>query len=438
MALRRFRFAFATLLLLIASGVFGGSAVSSARETTTSLLLAAASSGAALPAEWWKTMPAPSRVRSETTGADQLDALARQAATFDRLKDVVISLGDRQPGGGWQRTKPAGEQAALYRQYNDASSAALLAALELTDDDMVKRRPFINTDPNTPSNRWRARYRQYGSDFKWNEEVLRKFVPAPVLAGYQEIDYVREGREGRERYARETAAQQQQAAEARQQAAQAQQKAAGVAALKRRVDADKHAGVDRKVFGIELGEPLALPPCGESVTAIDVMLATSFAQGPAKTCISEYFTRVAGGVVALGVVPSTSLTPVGVRIANSACPLWARTAKCLVFLSVKEGLVLGARLVPVARDDVFEQVMKQLTRKYGEPSRTGKASPCVNRMTGMVTGESKRIYWTRPGLHVTYEPTDCEGEGTVWFELDYLVELLKQEEETRDETEPQV
>jgi len=313
---------------------------------------------AALPREWWRAMPTTSQVLSGITGTDDVDTKARQAVALDRLADVISTLGDRTPNGGWQSTSQASEQSALYKDYNRVSLAAY-------------PKPDL--------------YRQYQSDFEFNNGVLEKFVPVAVLDRYLATDAQRDFREKRAKYI----------GVRQKQQVLAQQQSDIAAQFQRRVDADKHTDVDHMVFGIPLGEKLDLPPCGDKNPWLDIIFAMSLRQGAGRTCISNYLTVATGAISAIA-LPKSEVSVVGAWIADGKCPSWARVSplSCAVCLSVKNGVVLGASIQTATSDEAQATILQQLKKKYGEPRPTRKSdvSQCINEATGRVLGESTSAF----------------------------------------------
>jgi hypothetical protein len=110
--------------------------------------------------------------------------------------------------------------------------------------------------------------------------------------------------------------------------------------MERRIQADKVDGVDRRVLGIEIGEPLNLPQCdggtgSNNSAGFDLAMAMlkdplgTFQgefQGSAQTCLGDPIARSSLGMLeAVQLARGEPISPVpvvAVKIANSSCPDW--------------------------------------------------------------------------------------------------------------------
>lgn len=396
---------------------------------------------------WWNEMASPEQVIRTTAGADQLDTLARQAAALDLLADVVDTVADHAPGGNWRNR----DQQNIYIGYHNASRATGDTARQLVS-------PNAGSGINSLQQKWNDLQHRYRGDLEFVHATLGKYVPPETrerfLAQRKEWldkEYIAKNKQWvaeYERGRRQIREKDQALAQATtQQRAQAQEQAATLAALKRQVDADKRPGVDRTVFGIELGETLNLPPCTEGVSASDVFSGTAgLGRGARQTCIGDEAATLASAMMKAGQAatglesPQTTVSVIPARLADKMCPTWVRMGgTCNIWLSVKEGLVLGAVLAPGASQWAYTEVMQQLTSKYGKPSKQGAINQCVNNLTGIVTDEWRDVNWTLPGLNVTYRPlvTDCK-RGTIAVELDYLRNLRSQEKAAHEAQQPRM
>jgi hypothetical protein len=412
------------------------------------LVLTATGGRAAVAADWWTAMAPPAQVVSGMTGADKLDTLARQAAALQTLQDVVDTLADTAPGGAWLNR----DQQTVRRAYSEALSAAIGAATDITDPGW-KTPGHRNPPANAPRWQWNEQREKYARDPAFVTDVVTRYGTPEARDRYLATRNAR-------------LAENQKAAEAQadkewalhntgprpkpptpEEAKAAAGKAAAVAHLKGKLNAELGAGVDRKVFGIELGEKLSLPPCKEGVTGTDVVAGLAgVGRGGSRTCVGDVAATLAVAMIEVGTAtagltgPKSTVAQVPTRLADSMCPAWVRLGgTCNVMLSVHEGLVLGATLVPGTGRDNYTAVMQQLTKKYGKPSREGELIQCANNLTGVVTDEARPVYWILPGLQVTYSPliSDCL-RGRVVVELDYLKKLRAHETAAHEAQQPQM
>jgi len=168
--------------------------------------------------------------------------------------------------------------------------------------------------------------------------------------------------------------------------------------------------------------------------------------GGSETCTGDPATTMAMGIVGLAQMatgtqgPQSSLSLVPARLADGMCPEWVKVGgSCSVILSVKNGVVLGAALVPGGDNDTQNKVARELGKKYGNPAGYGDSVECRSNLTGAVTREAKEVLWRLPGLYVTYSPlvTDCK-RGRVSVELDYLRKVRASEQSAHMDAEPKM
>lgn len=216
------------------------------------------------------------------------------------------------------------------------------------------------------------------------------------------------------------------------------------AALRRRIEADRSPGVDRSVFGLELGRPLELPPCSkEDVSGGASSLFLRIGKGATRTCVGGIDPRGAARAIeaAVGLPrPATGVSRTMVTLADESCPDWLRIGgMCAVEISTKDDLALGAVLITGNGPRYAPKIMRQLTEKYGREPDRGDTVTCENSATGVVTDRATVLHWTLPGLHVTYDPIigDC-NRGQITVELDTLRELRRAAEAAQEASEPRM
>ena len=220
---------------------------------------------------------------------------------------------------------------------------------------------------------------------------------------------------------------------------------APASAIRRRIEADKRPGVDRKVFGVELGEEIDLPPCPEKPSAATLFPGLGVDRGAEKTCQGDRLwslaDRVPGELGRMFGVRSvdTGVGAVAVRLADDQCPQWLRLGgRCVIQFAVQEGLAVGAVVLPSPHPEQRDDIVRQLTRKYGAP-RLGEIIECRNRQTGFVTAEGQERHWSLPGLRVDYRPVagNCTL-GRITISLDVWHQHKTEAQRLHEESEPQM
>jgi hypothetical protein len=176
------------------------------------------------------------------------------------------------------------------------------------------------------------------------------------------------------------------------------------------LDKDKTKGVDRKVFGIPLGEQLRLPVCAtvlhSSTTCIDQT-------GQFLTTLQDW-----GESFAPGRAPVKIGSEVTVLLADQACPDWVKAGNCRVQFTVDGGYALAAHFW--TGDNRAEgTIKKKLEEKYGVPGKSEGKRECTNRLTGMIVKSATDWSWSRDNaIYVFYSPLggdNCE-RGAVQIE----------------------
>lgn len=170
----------------------------------------------------------------------------------------------------------------------------------------------------------------------------------------------------------------------------------------------KAAGVDTRVFGVPLGEPLRLPHCATANERkreshgqeLDIFGALRGVQ-TRTTCQSD------GAMIAL-MAALLGGKPGGryIMLAKDSCPDWAY---CEVVAALHEGNLAGVTVLiqKGAREDY---IGKQLRAKYGKP--THKETANYQNEYG-ARYEVEELEWVLPGLHVLFEPGPAGGGALI-------------------------
>lgn len=171
------------------------------------------------------------------------------------------------------------------------------------------------------------------------------------------------------------------------------------------------AGVDTKVFGVPLGEPIRLPRCAtanerknetrsndpyNALKGADLLGAFRGVQ-TSTTCQSD------GAMMAfIGMLAGGKPADRYIMLAKDSCPDWAY---CEVAASLYDGNLAGIAVFiqKGAREDY---VGKQLRAKYGKPTSKEKADYQNDYGARYQVDE---LEWALPGLHVEYKPGPSGG-----------------------------
>ena len=177
------------------------------------------------------------------------------------------------------------------------------------------------------------------------------------------------------------------------------------------------ANVDTKMFGIPLGEPLALPKCSGSI----------FGPPPTTNCIED--NKLAVGLVTalLGVNPDPGEpTVVTIQLTEGNCPTWLNA--CTFNATIQNGRFVAAVLSTNGRD-VEAAVGKELRGKYGQ--RASMRQRFITPNNGGAKFEVWDLDWEFPGLHVEYKvvnSTILDGFVLIESETLYTVRKAKERE----------
>jgi hypothetical protein len=205
----------------------------------------------------------------------------------------------------------------------------------------------------------------------------------------------------------------------------------------------KAAGVDTKVFGVPLGEPINLPRCAtanEQKRELQSFDSYSGLPRPSMNfdplgALRGVQTRVTcqsnGAVMAfMGALLGGKGADRYIMLSKDSCPNWAY---CEVVASLHEGNLAGVvvMILPGAGEDL---VGKQLRAKYGKPTRK-ETSQYQNEYGARY--EVDELEWVLPGLHVAYKPAPTGG-GVVSIVTETGYKALKAKEAAEEAQQPKL
>jgi hypothetical protein len=328
------------------------------------------------PPGWLSELPTVDTVRSTIRGSDADDTTARQDAAFAALRDYLDVTGHHSPAlpamsdPSWQT---AWNASSRYNQYEGAQTA------------QPPKNGAVGRGLSPAASR-------YFEDSHARIGVLAKFLSPSSLAPYQ-----------------------------RTQAALAEGQAA------------RQHNADLSVFGLQLGQPLNLPKCGEgTVQSLFAGALTGVARGGQETCVGERTAETALAFIRLfdklagTQPPSDGTDEVSVGLADAKCPMWLKTsATCTIAARTSGGVLVGASVAAGVDSDALRKVPEELARKYGPADPQGHPIECTNDVTKRVVASDgtwadvpvgtqrhtgTALSWSRlPGLYVSYVPFAVPG-----------------------------
>jgi len=316
-------------------------------------------------------MPLAQRVVAEITGADALEAAARRVGAFQQLQDIVEELSSGRTAMG-----------------NDTPDEKRIRA-EYAMGRYEAMKPYedrANRDPD-----FLQSLRRFENDPALREEILNRFFSPALRAQSQAISRQlntrmaamrqRNGAFGGTAQPRPAAAPRQAAPMPAAPPAAAQQPPPP---LEPTVARAKAAGVDTRVFGMQLGERLRLPACG-----LLELPAASGSTCLASNLLTDLATRMAN--------PDGSPIPI-LRLARANCPNWM--SDCTVAAQLDS----SGRLIGIAATTdgyaVGETVLRELVGKYG--SRFGRLSTVFTLDSTGAKYPTSNYDWNLSGLRVLY------------------------------------
>jgi hypothetical protein len=271
----------------------------------------------------------------------------------------------------------------------------------------------------------------------WHDAVLASFIDPAIAAAYKATPAWQ---------AQLAPIRARQATQKASRDAESNRTAAAVAAMLEHTAKGK---TDRTVFGIKLGEPLALPTCPENSRPANNCLKSQAAPG----FNSDPFGALAQGLESWVDKAATTggVTPPGMQqsiviLGTSRCPNWVT---CQVVVTTKDGLALAATFQTslvrkLTGGDVLDDVARSLFEKYHVKPMESGASECHVSYGGVGLGTSDRAkdwQWSPPGLSVHYttygNPTNC-NQGRVDVQSEAFSALVQQHAEQEQAAQPKM
>jgi len=215
--------------------------------------------------------------------------------------------------------------------------------------------------------------------------------------------------------------------------------------------ADRKAIGEEKanVFGVQLGQPLALPVCAAS--PFDTANMQSFESGsknalPSVPTTCRQTTGLATQTLALRIanVEGTPLPPDVqfslVRLAADRCPSWV-SGSCTLSVATQSGLVMGVSFLTFGRQS--DAIENSVSQKFGHAPTSRKHAKCqpdANGQAGLVTREGTDRSWELPHVSIRYTPVNgltCE-QGRVLVDTATMSKLVDRSPLPRREAEPKM
>ena len=171
-------------------------------------------------------------------------------------------------------------------------------------------------------------------------------------------------------------------------------------------------GVELSVFGIPLGAPLQLPPCGDDTGSNLSALLTGVGRGAAQTCVGTSGGDMAAGIVAHAMAASGVKQPAGrklltVMLAANKCPDWVKAGgSCTLFVTTQDGIV-GSIAFQTGTSSIEASILGKLREKFRASPAPNGTFQCSNRYGAVA--EEKSYLWDIPGVYATYQALgpDC-------------------------------
>lgn len=328
-------------------------------------------------------MPTVARVLQEITAPAPLDAAARRAGAFEQLHEIIDEFsGPRRAMGTYTP-----DEASIMSEYRTAKYTAITAVHHGPQDDHLL--PAL---------------RRFDEDPALRDELLNRFFSPAFRA--QSIELSRRLNAGRATLRQQNAAFGGTAAPRPNAAAPAPTPRPAAPAAKPPLPPDpsiaraQAAGVDTKVFGMQLGDRVNLPNCGFMGSLVTT-----------QNCITELHGLV-NDIAALQ-DPSLGGT-LTIKLARDSCPEWL--PDCLVTASVENERLIGVTLQPKGAS-VERATATELLAKYG--ARATRRQRTITPLEGGTQFQVWDLEWHFPGLHVLYRPVHATVHyGIIYIESD--------------------
>lgn len=385
---------------------------------------AAPSVAVAADTPWLLEMPQPATILAEIRGKDELDTAARQAGAFAQLRKMIGTLA----GPRLVRNQRNDEEKRLMQMYAEAEGQVSGPVIARFDSAETQRLGM-----NSPRAKWFDAYTGYSLDKGLTDELLKRFFTPAFSTLYKAASLDGDARAESGRIALEKSA-----CLPRCPPETTAKPAADSPSLNPQTPAKpdpsiaraKAAGVDTKVFGVPLGEPLRLPRCATANERKNARQEIDF--GSAFRGVQTDVTCQSDGAIMafMGALLGGKGADRYIMLSKDSCPNWAY---CEVVASLHEGNLAGVvvMILPGAGEDL---VGKQLRAKYGKPTRK-ETSQYQNEYGARY--EVDELEWVLPGLHVAYKPAPTGG-GVVSIVTETGYKALKAKEAAEEAQQPKL
>jgi hypothetical protein len=283
-------------------------------------------------------MPTVERVLRKITAPNPLDAAARQMGAFERLNEVIEELSGGRAAVG--RLTP--DQDRIMGEYRTARVAVMQKQFQKPGDD----------------ERLLPALRRFDAGPGLRDELVSRFFSPALRAQSVALS--------RQLQARRAAMRQQNIAFGGQAAASALVAAPPPVAVPPRAPGQPvsppdppitkapAAGIDTKVFGLQMGEPLWLPSCGAGLMAL-------LGPPPATCAFTEGGVGFATALLTV-LAQGNAGELVTLKLSQDRCPAWMRD--CMV-VAMLEGGRLAAVAARTGCPSVEQAASQELRGKYG-------------------------------------------------------------------------
>lgn len=368
---------------------------------------AAAGNGVAQDLSWARLLPTVSQVLSSVHGADANDTRSRQVAAFTTLIEFAEYKTHHNSG------RPRASDMPKFivdrvEEYGNAQNSIIAQA--------------------PPQGRSGISGASYHIDKSFRDGLLSAYFAPSLVIAYEAA--VWDG------------------PTEQQLANGAQVDARTLRPLEETKKAARVAKTDLSVFGIALGEPLNLPPCGEDNDVGSVLTGLGGLNlGGKETCVGDgngslalLSVEFARSLTGMGTGLPTNVRLVNVRLAKSRCPDWVKNSRsCLLIAALQDDYVVGLTFTTGVDQASFDQASRAMREKYRALPKPGRATECRAMLTGNVLSSAHEQLWTVPGLFVTYTPLvgDCRS-GRVEVETAFLHENKARAVQERVDNQPKM
>jgi hypothetical protein len=339
--------------------------------TVAPMSLVLAQQGRPFNPRYLSEFPPVDRILNDIHADDPLENAARQMGALLQMNHIIVDLSEGRAARN-QLTSDEFEKVQTYK----AAQSRILATLA----DKTARAA-----------------RGYDSDLTFRQELVKRYFSAALQA----------------QWARANAS----AATAAPSAARPPSSSAkpAVSPPDRGIVKAQAAGVDTKVFGIPLGDPVALPKCDNpSRTQVNCFVIVG----------GDPLSGLLGAIVGAPPKPRDDKTELTIYMAEPGCPTWLTT--CTFLATVQGGRLVAAFLGTKGRG-VERTVAAELRSKYG--NRVSMQERIITPNNGAQQFSVQDLDWELPGLHVEYKVVDNTiNDGYVRIESETLYEARRAKE----------